>query len=41
MKKEILKNEKRYEEFLEGSTQKLLNYIEKLKIIEDDRMFND
>ena len=40
MKNQVLKNEKRYEEFLNGSTKKLLKYIEKLRIIEDDGVFN-
>ena len=41
IKREILKNEKRYEEFLEGSTEELLKYASTLKIVEDDKNFND
>lgn len=41
MKNDILENESLYEEFLQGSTQKLLDYIDTLEIIEDDKIFNN
>ena len=40
VKEAIEKNRARYEEFLSGSTDKLLKYANTLRIIEDDGVFN-
>ena len=40
IKEGIEKNRARYEEFLPGSTDRLLKYANTLRIIEDDGIFN-